>query len=244
MLWEACQTLNGSWGYDRDNLDWKSVDLLVRMLVDTVSKGGNLLLNVGPDGARRVRPAAAGDAARHRRRGCAARPGDPRLPARATSRRRRTAATPRTATGSTCTCSPGRSRRCTCRAGRPGRYAQLLHDASAIPFRCLGPRQEAFATAPPGQPPGTLTLELPVRQPEVEIPVVKFFFTSSSPLSASSRSSHPHVRLDGTRDPGLVIRARRRGRVRLGAGRPPLRLLGEHGAHEGVERRLPGSCPR
>jgi alpha-L-fucosidase len=48
VTWEACQTLNGSWGYDRDNLDWKSPDLLVRMLVDSVSKGGNLLLNVGP----------------------------------------------------------------------------------------------------------------------------------------------------------------------------------------------------
>ena len=45
-LWEACQTLNGMWGYDRDNLNWKSVDMLVRMLVDGVSKGGNLLLNV------------------------------------------------------------------------------------------------------------------------------------------------------------------------------------------------------
>src|SRR6266700_7598273 len=48
VTWEACQTLNGSWGYDRDNLNWKSPDLLVRMLVDSVSKGGNLLLNVGP----------------------------------------------------------------------------------------------------------------------------------------------------------------------------------------------------
>ncbi|MBD3183186.1 alpha-L-fucosidase [Candidatus Poribacteria bacterium] len=50
VVWEACQTLNGSWGYDRDNLDWKSVELLVQMLIDTVSKGGNLLLNVGPTG--------------------------------------------------------------------------------------------------------------------------------------------------------------------------------------------------
>jgi alpha-L-fucosidase len=48
VVWEACQTLNGSWGYDRDNLNWKSPDLLIRMLVDSVSKGGNLLLNVGP----------------------------------------------------------------------------------------------------------------------------------------------------------------------------------------------------
>ncbi len=48
VVWEACQTLNGSWGYDRDNLDWKSPALLVRMLADSVSKGGNVLLNVGP----------------------------------------------------------------------------------------------------------------------------------------------------------------------------------------------------
>ena len=46
--WEACQTLNGSWGYFRDNQNDKPVDLLVRMLVDGVSKNGNLLLNVGP----------------------------------------------------------------------------------------------------------------------------------------------------------------------------------------------------
>ncbi|WP_309108813.1 alpha-L-fucosidase [Arthrobacter sp.] len=46
--WEACQTLNGSWGYDSDNLDYKPVNLLVRMLVDGVSKDGNILLNVGP----------------------------------------------------------------------------------------------------------------------------------------------------------------------------------------------------
>ena len=48
VVWEACQTLNGSWGYHRDNLDWKPVEMLVKMLVDNVSKGGNLLLNVGP----------------------------------------------------------------------------------------------------------------------------------------------------------------------------------------------------
>jgi alpha-L-fucosidase len=50
VTWEACQTLNGSWGYDRDNMDWKSVKMLLWMLVDSVSKGGNLLLNVGPNG--------------------------------------------------------------------------------------------------------------------------------------------------------------------------------------------------
>jgi len=58
VAWEACQTLNGSWGYDRDNLDWKSVDMLVQMLIDTVSKGGNLLLNVGPTARGQFEPKA------------------------------------------------------------------------------------------------------------------------------------------------------------------------------------------
>ncbi len=50
VVWEACQTFSGSWGYHRDESSWKSVDMLVQMLIDTVSKGGNLLLNVGPTG--------------------------------------------------------------------------------------------------------------------------------------------------------------------------------------------------
>lgn len=46
--WETCQTFSGSWGYSRDEYTWKSVHQLVVMLIETVSKGGNLLLNVGP----------------------------------------------------------------------------------------------------------------------------------------------------------------------------------------------------
>ena len=46
--WEACQTFSGSWGYFRDELTWKSPEMLIRMLVNTVSLGGNLLMNVGP----------------------------------------------------------------------------------------------------------------------------------------------------------------------------------------------------
>lgn len=48
VTWESCQTMNGSWGYYRDNLNFKSPDVLIQLLIDTVSKGGNLLLNVGP----------------------------------------------------------------------------------------------------------------------------------------------------------------------------------------------------
>jgi alpha-L-fucosidase len=50
VVWEACQTFSGAWGYHRDESSWKSIDQLVQMLVDSVSKGGNLLLNVGPTG--------------------------------------------------------------------------------------------------------------------------------------------------------------------------------------------------
>jgi len=46
--WETCQTFSGSWGYHRDETTWKSVRQLVVMLIEVVSKGGNLLLNVGP----------------------------------------------------------------------------------------------------------------------------------------------------------------------------------------------------
>ncbi len=45
--WEACMTMNGSWGW-RDDNKWKSTELLIRNLVDISSKGGNYLLNVGP----------------------------------------------------------------------------------------------------------------------------------------------------------------------------------------------------
>ena len=50
VVWEACQTFSGSWGYHRDEQTWRSTDELIRCLIDCVSKGGNLLLNVGPTG--------------------------------------------------------------------------------------------------------------------------------------------------------------------------------------------------
>lgn len=48
VTWEACQTLSGSWGYYRDETSWKTPEMLIRMLVNTVALGGNLLMNVGP----------------------------------------------------------------------------------------------------------------------------------------------------------------------------------------------------
>ncbi len=46
--WETCMTMNKTWGFKRDDHDWKSAETLIRQLCDIASKGGNYLLNVGP----------------------------------------------------------------------------------------------------------------------------------------------------------------------------------------------------
>lgn len=48
VVWEACQTLSDSWGYHRGEQSYRTVEQLLQTLIDCVSKGGNLLLNVGP----------------------------------------------------------------------------------------------------------------------------------------------------------------------------------------------------
>lgn len=48
-VWETPATLNDTWGYRKDDQNWKTPAELVFKLVDIVSKGGNYLLNVGPD---------------------------------------------------------------------------------------------------------------------------------------------------------------------------------------------------
>lgn len=53
LAWEACVTMNGNWGYNVTDHYWKPADMLVRKLVECVSKGGNMILNVGPDATGR-----------------------------------------------------------------------------------------------------------------------------------------------------------------------------------------------
>lgn len=48
--WEACVTLNNHWAWHHSDQLYKTPETIVRKLVEVVSKGGNLLLNVGPDG--------------------------------------------------------------------------------------------------------------------------------------------------------------------------------------------------
>lgn len=48
VVWESCHTFSGSWGYHRDEMTWKSPEMLIQLLINIVSCGGNLIMNVGP----------------------------------------------------------------------------------------------------------------------------------------------------------------------------------------------------
>ena len=47
--WETCMTMNNHWGFNECDNHWKSTESIIRNLCDIASKGGNYLLNVGPD---------------------------------------------------------------------------------------------------------------------------------------------------------------------------------------------------
>jgi alpha-L-fucosidase len=175
VVWEACQTLNGSWGYDRDNLDWKSTEMLVRMLIDAVSKGGNMLLNVGPNARGEFEPRALerlrgiGDWMRLHNRsiyGCTASDFVPPPDCRYTQNGHRLYLH--------VFAWPFRHLHLDGLAGRVD-YAQLLNDASEIKMLAIDPQQQAQNTTMGGLPPSTLTLELPVQQPPVAVPVIELF---------------------------------------------------------------------
>ena len=54
--WESCMTMNDTWGYRSDDQNWKSAESLIRNVIDTASKGGNFLLNVGPTADGQIPP--------------------------------------------------------------------------------------------------------------------------------------------------------------------------------------------
>ena len=175
VLWEACQTLNGSWGYDRDNLDWKSVDMLIQMLIDTVAKDGNLLLNVGPNARGEIEPRALaslrgiGEWMRLHNRsiyGCG--PSDFTPPP-------------------DCRFTQNGDRLYLHLFNWPFRhvhleglgprveYAQMLNDHSEVGMSVVDPEQTALNTTMGGLGSDILTLELPIQRPNVAVPVVELF---------------------------------------------------------------------
>jgi len=54
--WETCMTMNNNWGYNAHDNSWKSSTVLIRKLAEVCSKGGNLLLNIGPTAAGEFPP--------------------------------------------------------------------------------------------------------------------------------------------------------------------------------------------
>ena len=178
VVWEACHTLSGSWGYHRDEHTWKSPEQLIKILIESVSKGGNLLMNVGPT-ARGTFDHRATTALRvyadwirdHDRTiyGCRAAPVD--LPA--------------PPSGTLFTYDPAGNRLfmhifdwpmdSLHLAGFSGRvaYAQFVHDASEVLFRETSNQAGEHAALSDQKKAGFLTLTLPVRRPEVAVPVIE-----------------------------------------------------------------------
>jgi len=169
VVWETCQTFSGSWGYYRDEYTWKSPEQLVQMLVNSVSCGGNLLMNVGPTarGTFDDRALEALSVYREWMRvnarsiyGCSqsefVAPPDCRL----------------TQNGKRLYLHifawPFRHIHLDGLAGRV-EYAQFLHDASEIRFGASADAEHR------GLASDTLTLEIPVRKPDVVVPVVELF---------------------------------------------------------------------
>lgn len=185
QVWEACQTLNGSWGYHRDNTDQKSATLLVQMLADSVSMNGNMLLNIGPDGRGAIIPrdartlAEIGEWMRLHRRAIVGAGHAPFTPPREGVY---------TLRGDKLYLHllswPLGFVHLPELAGKVT-FARLLNDGSWLQTSVIDPEQEATHMTPAGEAEGTLTVHLPVRRPEVLMPVIELTLASGASLSAA-----------------------------------------------------------
>lgn len=54
LVWESCVTMNEHWGYCATDNFYKPAPMLIKQLVECVSKGGNMILNIGPDATGRI----------------------------------------------------------------------------------------------------------------------------------------------------------------------------------------------
>jgi alpha-L-fucosidase len=166
--WETCQTFSGSWGYFRDETSWKDPAQLLELLIESVSKGGNLLLNVGPtargtfDYRAQNRLKSMGEWMKYNSRSiynCTEAPAGFTVPS-----------------NTLLTYNPDTKRlyvhllvypmgRMTLQGmADKVKYIQFLHDASEIGY-----------SAGRGENASDLSLQLPVVKPPVEIPVLEIF---------------------------------------------------------------------
>jgi alpha-L-fucosidase len=175
VVWEACQTFSGSWGYHRDEESWKSLPQVIQMLIDTVSKGGNLLLNVGPTGRGEFderaldRLAGLGEWMRRHSRsiyGCTQAPAEFQTPQDC-----RLTYNPKTNRLYVHVFAwPFVHLHLDGFAGKV-EYAQLLNDASEVKMAGL----EHWQAQHDANAADTLTLNLPVKKPNVTVPVIELF---------------------------------------------------------------------
>jgi alpha-L-fucosidase len=183
--WIGCQTMDGSWGYFREHPRPKSPEIVLDLLIDSVAKGGGLLLNVGPtargeldDLASDVLAGVAGWMTHNRRSIAGA--------------------------GATSLVAPPDARY-TRRGDRlylhlmswpyahvhlPGlagkvRHVQFLHDGAEVRTAVFRPGAAAVHTKQGGQPEGTLTLKLPVARPGDAVPVIEIFLTPEASAELS-----------------------------------------------------------
>jgi len=166
--WETCQTFSGSWGYYRDEETWKSPAQLLELLIESVSKGGNLLLNVGPtargafDNRAQERLKAMGDWMKFNGRSvynCTEAPADFTPPVN-------TLLTYNPVTKRLyihLLVYPMGSLTLSDMADKV-KYVQFLHDASEIRF-----------TVEINETKNDINLQLPVLKPPIEIPVLEVF---------------------------------------------------------------------
>ncbi|HUX57045.1 MAG TPA: alpha-L-fucosidase [Bacteroidales bacterium] len=168
VAWETCQTFSGSWGYYRDENTWKSPAQLLELLIESVSKGGNLLLNVGPtargvfDYRAQERLKSMGEWMKYNSRSiykCTEAPAEYDVP-----------------DNTLLTYNPVTKRLYVHLLAYPmGRltltniadkveYVQFLHDASEVKFSAGRDANK-----------NDLTLQLPVQKPPVEIPVLEIY---------------------------------------------------------------------
>jgi alpha-L-fucosidase len=174
VVWEACQTFSGSWGYHRDEGAWRDTDELIRTLIDCVSKGGNLLLNVGPTGRGEIDERALdrlngiGEWMRRHERsivGCTQAPDGLSAPADC----RYTYHPDANRLYVHCFAWPYKHLHLDGLAGRV-EYAQFLHDASEIALGIDAWHARQIDTGA-----NTLTLTLPLSKPGPAVPVIELF---------------------------------------------------------------------
>jgi alpha-L-fucosidase len=168
VAWETCQTFSGSWGYYRDENTWKSSAQLLELLIESVGKGGNLLLNVGPtargvfDFRAQERLKSMGEWMKFNNRsiyGCTEAPPEFSVPANSLL-----TYNPLTKRLYVHLLAYPMGRLTLSNMGDKVKYIQFLHDASEIRFSAG--RDEAK---------NDISLQLPVQKPPVEIPVLEIF---------------------------------------------------------------------